>query len=684
MTNFANKLSWLALCAAIALTAVNVQAENVSPAAARQIAANFVKQAAPSRTAQSANQLRVAHIEASTASAEANAFYVFNVGDNDGFVIIAGDDRANQVLGYSDHGSLNWDLLPDNMKAWLGIYRKEIEYLQKNPDMEISAPVTLSKRANSVVGPLCPTTWGQEAPYYNQCPKYQGEFCVSGCVATAMAQVMNYWKYPNDVTPSFSAYSTSTLSVPAIGPTTFKWDKMLNSYCHWDYSTSTLVQDEYTDAQAAAVAELMRYCGQAVKMNYSPEGSGAYTWNQESAMEKFGFVINTGLTDAYNYTTSQWKSMLNDDLNAGRPILYSANDDNGDGGHAFLIDGYDSNGYYHLNWGWYGTGDGYYPINALNVEHRDGTMLYYNTYQDAILGVEPPADAVFTYAPVVQQAEDITGNSFTARWTDETAAENVNSYTLYVYDRDVKPAPRLLDEVDWSTSSDIPASWTKQSFYRISGGCYFSSDAGFVQSCDYDLERYDKLTVMVYAKGRNGTSKITVSTSRESQEKTSLNTKEYQWYTFTLDCAASDYMKLSATYMTMFKGIKVYAGDPENGRLLLSSETGDATERIITGITDTNYTVTGLTAGSTYVYYVEAFYSNNKSQRSNTMEVTLSGLAGDVNEDGLVDVIDLNLMIEYLLGNNPAGFNISLADLDHNSTINANDMNRLINIILGN
>ena len=212
MTNFANKLSWLALCAAIALTAVNVQAENVSPAAARQIAANFVKQAAPSRTAQSANQLRIAHIEASTASAEANAFYVFNVGDNDGFVIIAGDDRANQVLGYSDHGSLNWDLLPDNMKAWLGIYRKEIEYLQKNPDMEISAPVTLSKRANSVVGPLCPTTWGQEAPYYNQCPKYQGEFCVSGCVATAMAQVMNYWKYPNDVTPSFSAYSTTERS----------------------------------------------------------------------------------------------------------------------------------------------------------------------------------------------------------------------------------------------------------------------------------------------------------------------------------------------------------------------------------------------------------------------------------------------------------------------------------------
>ena len=685
MTNFAKKLSWLALCAAIALTAGNAQAENVGPAAAQQIASNFVKlQAAPGRAMlPAANQLRLAHIEASSASAEANAFYVFNIGDNDGFVIIAGDDRARQVLGYSDHGSLNWDLLPDNMKAWLGIYRQEIEYLQKNPHMKISAPAKLTKRASATVGPLCSTTWGQEEPYYNQCPTYQGEYCVTGCVATAMAQVMYYWKYPNDVTPSFGAYSTGSISVPAIGPTTFNWQDMLDSYCHWDYSTSTLVQDSYTPIQAAAVAELMRYCGQAVHMSYSPNGSGAYTWNQESAMEEFGFDINTGLKYAYYYNTSQWTSMLNDDLNAGRPILYSANDDYGDGGHAFLIDGYDTNGYYHLNWGWYGTGNGYYPINALNVEHRDGTMLYYNSYQEAILGVEPPADAVLTVAPVVQEAEDITGNSFTARWTDETPAENVKSYTLYVNTKGAKPIARLLEELDWSLSNSIPTTWSQQSFSFRTSGCYFSSDAGYVKSCNYDLEGYDEMTVMVKAKGRNSSSKLTVSTSRDTESNTSLSTSEYKWYTFTLDCATSDYMKMSASALTMFKGIKIYAGEPANGRLLASSETGNATQRVITGITDTNYNVTGLTPGGTFVYYVEALYTNNRSKLSNTMEVTLGGLAGDVNEDGFVDVIDLNLMIEYLLGHNPAVFNMVLADIDNSNAVDVNDLNRLIDIILG-
>lgn len=673
------------LSATMALTTVDAMAANVEAAAAQEIAINFVRQ----RTTKALQpqsvtpMLRLTHTEASAKSSEANAFYVFNIGDNDGFVIIAGDDRARQVLGYSNQGNLDWNHMPDNLRAWLGQYRKQIEYLQEHPDLQDAATPAASNSATPVVGPLCSTTWGQEAPYYNRCPKLGNEYCVTGCVATAMAQVMYYWKYPSSVTPSFSSYSTGSLSVPGLSSTTFKWTEMLDSYCHWDYTTSALVQDSYTDTQADAVAELMRYCGQSVHMNYSPNGSGAYTWNQESAMEEFGFDILTGLKSAYSYSASQWVAMLNADLDAGRPILYSASDENDDGGHAFIIDGYDSNGNYHLNWGWYGTGDGYYPINALNVEHRDGTKLYYNVSQQAILGVEPPADAITTHAAVVAAAENVTATSFTARWSDDTPAENVKSYTLYVNAKGAKPKAELLEEVDWSSSSTVPNGWSKSAFNYSSGSAYFSSSMGYVQSKSYNLEAYDKITVMVYAEGSRNNSSLTLSTSLDTETKTSLSRNAFQWYTFTLDCATSDYVKMTASTTTQIRGIKIYAGEPEEGKLLVSSENGDATQRVIAGITDTTYTVTGLSEGGTYTYYVVALYKTNKTQRSNTMEVTLSSLKGDLNGDGVIDVRDVNILIMYILNHDSTQSDETTYDINNNGTVDVSDVNTLIGIIVG-
>lgn len=380
--------------AAIASMAMTASAGNVDANAARSLASNYLnRHAAGSLRAPSMSSLRLAHAEPSSVDAQASAYYVFNI-DGGGFIIIAGEDRATQVLGYSDKGRLDFNNLPVNLKEMLDSYRMEIEYLQKDTKGDlIAAP---KPQSGGSVGPLLTTTWGQEMPYFLQCPKQSGEYCVVGCVATAMAQVMYYWKYPTSCDAISSYYDYWGYGrVPGLQATTFEYDKMLDTYCEWDWANSELVQLDYTDEQAQAVAKLSRYCGQAVYMSYSPDGSGAYTDDQYDAMvNTFGYKSSAELVSKSSYwgsgyTNDEWSQMLNNEFDAGRPVLYSA-DDPSEGGHAFILDGYNSDGLYHVNWGWYGTGDGYYAHTALNVLHRDGSTLHFSSGHEMIIGLEPP------------------------------------------------------------------------------------------------------------------------------------------------------------------------------------------------------------------------------------------------------------------------------------------------------
>jgi hypothetical protein len=210
-----------------------------------------------------------------------------------------------------------------------------------------------------------------------------------------MAQVMKFWQFPEGSSSLPRFYSSGYGYVDALPATTFDYRLMLDSYCHWDWDNSQLVQDTYTDAQAQEVAKLGRYCGQAVDMQYSPNGSGAYSQDQLDAMKAFGFrstaryVQKNGWYSS-NYSTAQWESMMKTELDAGRPILYSADDTNGAGGHAFICDGYSTDGKFHFNFGWYGTCDGWYVSTALNMTHREGDYLQFNSGHQMIIGIEPP------------------------------------------------------------------------------------------------------------------------------------------------------------------------------------------------------------------------------------------------------------------------------------------------------
>ncbi|MBE6316593.1 MAG: hypothetical protein E7078_08145 [Bacteroidales bacterium] len=230
-----------------------------------------------------------------------------------------------------------------------------------------------------------------------------------------------------------------------------------------------------------------------------------------------------------------------------------------------------------------------------------------------------------TYTPVMLEASDIAATSFKATWTDQTPAENVESYTLYVSAEPFKPEVALLDTTDWSANNNVPSGWsaTGLTYYASNSACYLSAQAnGYVQSKTYDLTGYDKMTVMIYAAPYNSNNTLTVATSVDSKTVSVTNNSSFTWYTIVVDCASSDYVKLTTSGMPDMRYMKVYAGDLTT-RQLKAQETGDATYRVITGIKDKSYTVNGLTQGGTFYFYVVANYVNGTLANSNTEEVTL-------------------------------------------------------------
>ena len=261
------------------------------------------------------------------------------------------------------------------------------------------------------------------------------------------------------------------------------------------------------------------------------------------------------------------------------------------------------------------------------VGTHEATVTLTSTDAEAVtVKLNGTADAapLETYPPVMLDATNITSTSFTATWTDQTPAENVESYTLYVSSQALQPEVALLDSIDWSANNNIPTGWTQYNlkYFSSTSSCYLSTD-GYVQSKTYDLTGYDKVTVMVYSNPYQGDNTLTVATSVDTETQTVPSNSSFTWYTFVLDCANSDYVKLTSSGMPDLRYMKVYAGDLTT-RQLKSTETGDDTYRIITGITDKSYTVKDLNPGATYNFYVEANYINNGVAASNEKQVTLS------------------------------------------------------------
>ncbi len=354
----------LLLCLACAWAACQLGAAPRPEQEARQLAENFLKaQAVPGKRALSGGLALVAtsdDLAAGKRAAEGSvpAWYVYNQGA-EAYVIVSGDDRMADILGYSTDGAFVAEGMPSNLRAWLENYTILAEAFQAGRVTDFATIQSVPAGYPESVAPLLgDISYSQDAPYNNLCPEVDGERCVTGCVATAMASILSYWKYPERGTGSYS-YTTMTHEIPCsfdFGSTVFDWENILPIYA----------EGEYTDEQAEAIATLMYACGVAADMDYSASFSGAFDMDMLTGMiEHFGFNPYALLHDRVEYSSQEWMELVCGELSAGHPLYYGGYDMYG-GGHAFVVDGYDRNGMVHVNWGWGGSSNGYFNIATLD------------------------------------------------------------------------------------------------------------------------------------------------------------------------------------------------------------------------------------------------------------------------------------------------------------------------------
>lgn len=330
-----------------------------------------------------------------------SGFYVFNTPQNDGCVLVSADDVMTPILGYSTfNGMVGRTSMPANLKWWLGHYTEEFEAVQTlglTADQETAdewialIDGTYSPKGNGAkaVSALIQTKWDQDEPYSNLCPQYNSStHCATGCVATAMAQVMKYWEWPTTGTGSHS-YTSETNNYSCnvnFGSTTYQWSNMLAG----GYSGYTYLPNSWTTDQKTAVATLMYHCGVSVDMDYDYE-SGAYAEDVPSALTTyFGYAPGARIVYKDNYSNNDWIAILKAELDASRPMLYGGQ--SSAGGHSFICDGYDANNKFHFNFGWSGSGDNFYALTSINPGSggTGGGSYNFTSNQDAIIGISSP------------------------------------------------------------------------------------------------------------------------------------------------------------------------------------------------------------------------------------------------------------------------------------------------------
>ena len=515
-----------------------VWAERVSQEDAALVANHFMNVASSSSSIKKSPAKRMVLKKA--AKAEENQYYVYENADGEGWVMVAANDVVRPILAYSNTGSFRTEEMPSNIQRWLVKYDRFIVQLEKDgvtAGEETSAEwKSLRKGArkakgDAVVGPLIQTQWDQDAPYNDLCPGSGKTKAYTGCVATAMAQVMNYWKWPvkgtgsrtyqpiqqkydsnGNITGTYIVYEGKLTA--NFGATTYDWANMKKKHYTSD-----------TQAQKTAISTLMYHCGVATDMMYggdNEDGSGTYTVNyadwdwsdsegecaQNALYMFFGYKKPIGyMRDGYSttykkWTDDDWTAMIKAELDKKRPIMYAGAGD--EGGHSFVCDGYDDAGYFHFNWGWSGDNDGYYLLSNLNPGSggAGGGSYDFSEDQDVIIGIEPniTGHTVIvngtgcTIAPSAQVAENSKELTATITPTDETydftsltvklGSTTLTKNTHYTLSSDNKTLTIKASAItgDAGNNLTITAVWTKNRYkYELLGeNCAPEMDEGML------------------------------------------------------------------------------------------------------------------------------------------------------------------------------------------------------------
>lgn len=398
--------------------AVNAAPRSMEKAA--EIAAEFINHQVQlnniHRAPRKAKDMQFAHRVSKPQSDDA-ALYIFNQADNGGFVIVSADDNAVTILGYSDEGTFEADRIPSNVQWWLDYYAERIAKAQPANSSTKKAPKV--NIATSVAPLLGSIEWNQGFPYNAMCPidMLDTTWSASGCGATAAAQIMRYWKWPKKGTGSHSytwedctkinedgkcTETHDTILSADFEATTYDWNNMLEQYNGGE-----------TAAQNRAVAELMYHIGVASEMDYGGSKAGGSGTNFPSvvyAMIDY-FDYNGEKMDAIwlddETTYSDIAAAFQTDLLAGRPIFIAGYDSGG--GHAFVCDGIDADGLFHINWGWGGTSNGFFALSALDPDEQGigGSVngSGFSMYIQCLLGIEPNKEYVSTTGLTINKTE---------------------------------------------------------------------------------------------------------------------------------------------------------------------------------------------------------------------------------------------------------------------------------------
>lgn len=379
-----NKIFKSFVLAALLLLSVGASARHVSPADARKVAETFLRRSGCKFSGSLVDR---------TAEMKFNNMYLFTA-DEGGFVLVSADDCAKPILGYSPTDRFATKDVPAPVAAWLAGYEEEIAHLSQCGGKAVSQWGTLLRGSmpkavmDSAVGPLMTTRWNQ-SPYYNDlCPTdsaNESGHTYAGCTAMATAQVMKYWNFPERGYGSHSYEHSDYGTLEAdFGNTAYLWDDMPN-----------VLNSSSSQAEVEAVATLVYHVGVAVEMDYGPERSGAALENKnlitsasaENALREF-FKYKSDIYSVYqsDFEPNEYLQLLYNELNHRRPFLYAGDGETG-GGHAFVMDGYDTTGAFHVNWGWGGYCDGFYAVGALNPSSYS-----FNRRDRAVIGIEPSHD----------------------------------------------------------------------------------------------------------------------------------------------------------------------------------------------------------------------------------------------------------------------------------------------------
>ena len=396
-------------------------------------------------------------------------YYVFNAGNDNGYVIVSGDDRVAPILGYVEQGTFDPDNIPENMRSWLQGYADDIKFIIEN-NLDTKSP--LLRKSNKIrttrhsVPELMTTRWNQGLPYnltLELYPKKDGSMHrpVTGCTATAMAQVLNYYRYPDKVKVDIPAQTRTwtldngtkqSVTYPGVAKNTpIDWDNMRDTYsCSESHSHTP---------QDTAVAELMRFVGASVTMGYGGESGSGANFHASEFIKYFGYSDDAYRADQKNYSIDDWNDLMYNDISQGRPVCTAGWTGTGSG-HAFVIDGYDGDGLFHVNWGW-GGGGGWYLLTILNGDCSEGSVAAtkgYSRNQYAVFNLHIPDNVKESHLDV---SDVSVFNKTYVKATVKNSTASSGRFNVAVVRYDEKGALSVVGKIITTTAIATGATQTK-------------------------------------------------------------------------------------------------------------------------------------------------------------------------------------------------------------------------------